>query len=170
MQKILSKKMYRTAVFPGSFDPFTVGHESLVIRGLNLFDKIIIAVGINSEKHGFMPIEKRIELIKTVFKDSPRVEIKTYTNLTVDFCKENGATHILRGVRNSGDYEYEHSIAEVNRLMQPEIETVFLLALPEYTSLSSSIAREIIHYKRDARKFLPQGIDFEYFFGYSINS
>ena len=160
--------MLKTAVFPGSFDPFTIGHESLVLRGLNIFDRIIVAVGVNMEKKGgFMPLEKRLEMIKSIFEGNDRVLVKTYTNLTVDFCKENGATHILRGLRNSTDYEYEHSIAEVNRLMSPEIETVFLLSLPEYTSLSSSIAREIIRYKRDARKFLPANINFEHFFGYN---
>ena len=156
--------MYRTAVFPGSFDPFTVGHESLVKKGLNIFDKIIVAVGINISKKGFMPVEKRIELIRTVFKNSPEVEVKTYENLTVDFCRENGATHILRGVRNSADFEYEHSIAGINRLLEPGIETVFLFPEPEYENISSSVVREIIHYKHDARKFLPEGIDFEYFF------
>jgi pantetheine-phosphate adenylyltransferase len=160
--------MQKTAVFPGSFDPFTIGHESLILRGLNIFDRIIVAVGVNLEKKGgFMPLEKRLEFIKTVFKGNDRIRVASYTNLTVDFCKENGASHILRGLRNSTDYEYEHSIAEVNRLMSSEVETVFLLSLPEYTSLSSSIVREIIHYKRDARKFLPAGIDFEYFFGYN---
>ncbi|MBR4265705.1 MAG: pantetheine-phosphate adenylyltransferase [Bacteroidales bacterium] len=159
--------MGKTAVFPGSFDPFTIGHQSLIKRGLDIFDKIIIAVGINSQKKGFMPIEKRLELIKSVFQGEKRVEVKTFSNLTVDFCKENKARHILRGIRSSTDYEYEHSIAEANRLMSPEIETVFILALPEYTSLSSSVVREIISYKRDARKFLPAGINYEYFFNYN---
>lgn len=159
--------MARIAVFPGSFDPFTIGHQSLINRGLEIFDRIIVAVGINSEKRGFMPVEKRLELIKSVFKDEDRVEVKTYTNLTVDFCQENGANHILRGIRNSTDYEYEHSIAEANRLMCPEVDTVFIFAYPEYTSLSSTVVREIIQYKRDARNFLPKGIDFEYYFGYN---
>ncbi|MCQ2974796.1 MAG: pantetheine-phosphate adenylyltransferase [Bacteroidales bacterium] len=158
--------MKKIAVFPGSFDPLTVGHESLINRGLEIFDKIIIAVGVNSEKRGFLPIEKRLELIKTVFKSQERVIVKTYSNLTVDFCIENGATHILRGLRTSADFEYERAIAQVNRLMKPEVDSIFLLSHPEYSSVSSSLVREIVHYKGDARKFLPSSIDFEYFFGY----
>ena len=157
----------RTAVFPGSFDPFTAGHESLIKRGLEIFDKIIIAVGVNMEKKGFMPMERRIELIKDVMKGESRVEVKTYKNLTADFCIENNAYHILRGLRASTDFEYERSIATTNRLLKPKVDTVFLLSLPEYTSISSSLVREIIKYKGDARNFLPAGIDFEHYFGYN---
>ncbi|MBR4440983.1 MAG: pantetheine-phosphate adenylyltransferase [Bacteroidales bacterium] len=159
--------MKKIAVFPGSFDPLTVGHESLIIRGLDIFDKIIVAVGINNDKKGFMPVDKRLELIKSVFANRPRIEVKTYSNLTVDFCIENGATHILRGLRTSADFEYERAIAQVNRLMKPEVDSVFLLSHPEYSSVSSSLVREIVNYHGDARKFLPAGIDFEYFFGYN---
>ncbi len=159
--------MERIAVFPGSFDPITAGHESLVSRGLNIFDKIIVGVGVNADKHGFLPFEKRLELIKSVFKGNSRVMVKTYENLTVDFCIENGASHILRGLRTSADFEYERSIAQVNKTLRPQIDTVFLLALPEFSSVSSSLVREVIHYRGDARKFLPLGIDFEYFFGYN---
>jgi len=159
--------MNKIAVFPGSFDPLTVGHESLIIRGLDIFDKIIVAVGINNDKKGFMPVDKRLELIKSVFANRPRIEVKTYSNLTVDFCIENGATHILRGLRTSADFEYERAIAQVNRLMKPEVDSVFLLSHPEYSSVSSSLVREIVNYHGDARKFLPSGIDFEYFFGYN---
>lgn len=158
--------MERIAVFPGSFDPFTAGHESLIIRGLDLFDKIIIAVGVNSEKRGFLPVEKRVELIESVFKNNPRVEVKTYSNLTVDFCKQNNAVCILRGLRTSADFEYERAIAQVNKVMRPDIETYFLLTLPEFGGISSTLVREVVLYKGDARKFLPQGLDFEYFFGY----
>lgn len=158
--------MDKTAVFPGSFDPFTVGHESLIIRGLNIFDKIIVAVGVNSEKKCFLSVEKRIELIRCVFKNNDRVEVKTYNNLTVDFCVENGVNHILRGLRTSADFEYERAIAQVNRLMRPEVDTTFLLSKAEYSGVSSSLIREVVMYKGDARNFLPEGIDFEYFFGY----
>ena len=157
----------RTAVFPGSFDPFTAGHESLIKRGLEIFDKIIIAVGINMEKKGFMPMERRLELIKDVMRGESRVEVKTYSNLTADFCIENNAFHILRGLRASTDFEYERSIATTNRLLKPKVDTVFLLSLPEYTSISSSLVREIIKYKGDARNFLPAGINFEHYFGYN---
>ena len=159
--------MENIAVFPGSFDPFTAGHESLIKRGLRMFDRIIIAVGINSEKKGFLPIEKRLELIESVFRSESRVEVKTYGSLTVDFCIENGARHILRGLRSSADFEYERSIAQTNRLLRPEVDTVFLLSHPEFTSVSSSLVREIVQYHGDARKFLPEGIDFEHFFGYN---
>lgn len=159
--------MEKIAVFPGSFDPLTVGHESLILRGLEIFDKIIVAVGINNDKRGFLPVEKRLELIKSVFAGRDRIIVKTYSNLTVDFCIENNATHILRGLRTSADFEYERAIAQVNRLMKPEVDSVFLLSHPEYSSVSSSLVREIVQYKGDARKFLPEGIDFEHFFGYN---
>ena len=157
-------KMQKKAVFPGSFDPFTAGHEALVIKGLEIFDEIIIAVGVNSDKKGFLPIDKRIDLIKTVFKNNHRVQVKSYSCLTVDFCKENGATHILRGLRNAADFEYENNIAQVNRLISNDIETVFLLSQPEHAALSSSIVRELIRYNKDVKMFLPSGVDFEYFF------
>lgn len=159
--------MEKIAVFPGSFDPLTVGHESLILRGLEIFDKIIVAVGINNDKRGFLPVEKRLELIKSVFAGRDRIIVKTYSNHTVDFCIENNAMHILRGLRTSADFEYERAIAQVNRLMKPEVDSVFLLSHPEYSSVSSSLVREIVQYKGDARKFLPEGIDFEYFFGYN---
>ena len=101
--------MQKIAVFPGSFDPFTAGHEALVLKGLDLFDSIIVAVGVNSDKKGFMPLEKRLELIETVFKNNRRIQVRSYSNLTVDFCKENGVTHILRGLRNAADFEYENN-------------------------------------------------------------
>lgn len=156
--------MQKTAVFPGSFDPFTAGHESLVLRGLELFDNIIVAVGVNADKKGFMPLEKRLGLIETVFKNNRRVQVRSYSNLTVDFCKENGVTHILRGLRNAADFEYENNIAQINRLLSGNVETVFLLSLPEHAAVSSSIVRELIRYKKDVKMFLPSGIDFEYFF------
>ena len=156
--------MQKIAVFPGSFDPFTAGHEALVLKGLDLFDSIIVAVGVNSDKKGFMPLEKRLELIETVFKNNRRIQVRSYSNLTVDFCKENGVTHILRGLRNAADFEYENNIAQINRLISGNIETVFLLSRPEHVAVSSSIVRELIRYKKDVKMFLPSGIDFEYFF------
>ena len=156
--------MQKIAVFPGSFDPFTAGHEALVLKGLDLFDSIIVAVCVNSDKKGFMPLEKRLELIETVFKNNRRIQVRSYSNLTVDFCKENGVTHILRGLRNAADFEYENNIAQINRLISGNIETVFLLSRPEHAAVSSSIVRELIRYKKDVKMFLPSGIDFEYFF------
>ena len=150
--------MQKIALFPGSFDPFTVGHESLVTRGLLLFDKIIIAVGYNSEKKGFFPLEKRIEWIRNVFKDEPRVEVTWFTGLTVDFCLKNNASFILRGLRTSADFEFERAIAQVNNAMAGNVESVFLLTRPEHTFINSSIVRDIIRNGGDASRFVPREI------------
>lgn len=147
--------MERIALFPGSFDPFTIGHESIVKRGLSLFDKIIIAIGSNSDKAGFFPIEKRIQWIKQVFEYEEKIIVTQYTGLTVEFCKEVGAQFIIRGLRTSADFEYERSIAQVNKAMVPEIESVFILTAPEHASVTSSIVRDIIRHGGDASKFLP---------------
>ena len=147
--------MERIALFPGSFDPFTIGHESIVKRGLSLFDKIIIAIGSNSDKASFFPVEKRVQWIKQVFEYEEKVVVNQYTGLTVEFCKEVGAQFIIRGLRTSADFEYERSIAQVNKAMAPEIETVFILTAPEHASVTSSIVRDIIRHGGDASKFLP---------------
>jgi len=119
--------MQKTAVFPGSFDPFTIGHESVVKRALNLFDRIIIAVGYNSNKKGFFPLEKRLEWIGNVFVDEPAVEVTWFSGLTVDFCLERNANFILRGLRTAADFEFERAIAQVNNAMASNLESVFLL-------------------------------------------
>ena len=145
------------AVFPGSFDPFTIGHESVVRRALSMFDKVVIGIGINTTKTSFFPIEKRIEWIRKVFDDAKgRIEVKTFSGLTVDFCKSEKARYILRGLRTAADFEYERAIAQTNKAMYPEIETVFLLTLPQHTYINSSIIREIIRQGGDAGKFLPK--------------
>lgn len=128
--------MKTTAIFPGSFDPFTVGHENVILRGLDLFDQIIVAIGYNSNKADFFPIEQRMEWINTVFADEPRVSVAKYTGLTVDFAREVGASHILRGIRTSADFEYERAIAQVNKAMTG-IDSVFLLTTPEHTPVQS---------------------------------
>jgi pantetheine-phosphate adenylyltransferase len=151
--------MERTAIFPGSFDPFTVGHEEIVKRALPLFDKIIIAVGYNSTKHGFFSPEQRINWIKEVFKFESKVETATYTGLTVDFCKTKKAKYILRGLRTAADFEYERAVGQMNRELYDEIETVFLLTSPEYSMISSTIVREILRYGGDVSKFIPKGVD-----------
>ena len=121
--------MERIAVFPGSFDPVTRGHESIIRRALPLFDHVIVAIGENSEKKSFFTLEKRINWIKEVFADEPAVTVVSYQGLTVDFCKKVNARFILRGIRTSSDFEYERAIAQVNKQMYPELESVFLLTL-----------------------------------------
>ncbi|MCK4662512.1 MAG: pantetheine-phosphate adenylyltransferase [Bacteroidales bacterium] len=151
--------MEKIAVFPGSFDPFTLGHESIVKRALPLFDKIIIIIGINSEKSGYFSLEKRKNWINNIFKDEKRISVELFEGLTVDFCKEKNAKYILRGLRTAADFEYERSIAQMNKAMYPDIESVFILTTPELTPVNSSTVREIIKLGGDASIFLPKDID-----------
>lgn len=162
--------MQKIAIFPGSFDPFTIGHESVVNRAVSMFDKIIIMIGFNANKKSFFPIEKRIKWINQVFKDVHKVEVRLHDGLTVDFCKEVGAKYILRGLRTSADFEYERAIAQINKKMHPEIETVFLLTLPEHTPVNATIIRDIVFHGGDASQFLPKGLDMEEFKMNSKNS
>jgi len=151
--------MDRIAVFPGSFDPFTIGHESIVRRALNLFDRIIIAIGVNTNKVDFFPLEKRMQWIKEVFEYEEKVSVMSYAGLTVDFCRQQNARFIIRGLRTSSDFEYERSIAQVNRAMADEIETIFILTLPEHTAITSTLVRDILRHGGDASKFLPNSKD-----------
>ena len=155
--------MERIAIFPGSFDPFTVGHESIVNRAIPLFDKIIIMIGYNSNKLSFFPLEKRAKWINEVFKNEPRVEVETHEGLTVDFCKKVNASYILRGLRTSADFEYERAIAQINKKMLPKIESVFLLTMPEHTPINSTIVRDIILHGGDASMFLPATLNMSEF-------
>lgn len=148
----------RIAVFPGSFDPVTLGHESIIHRALPLFDKIIIAIGINSTKDTYFPLEKRKQCIEKVFKGEKKIEVKTYKGLTVDFCKSVRAKYILRGLRTSADFEFERVIALMNRAMEEKIETVFILSVPEFSSVASTVVRDIIRNGGDAGKFIPSVI------------
>jgi len=136
--------MERVAIFPGSFDPFTVGHESIVKRAIPLFDKIVIMIGYNSNKQSFFPIGKREKWIKEVFAGEPKVSVICHEGLTVDFCKKVNAQYIIRGLRTSADFEFERAIAQVNKMMHPQIESVFLLTLPEHTTINSTFFRDII--------------------------
>ncbi len=151
--------MKRIALFPGSFDPITKGHESIVLRALPLFEHVIIAIGVNDQKAGFFPLKQRCEWIKHVFRDHPAVEVITYEGLTVDLCKKMNIRYIIRGLRTSADFEFERSIGQMNKKMLPDLETVFLLTTPEYTALNSYIVREIIRNGGDASQFIPEGID-----------
>lgn len=150
--------MKKIAVCPGSFDPITRGHESIIRRAVPLFDEIIIAIGINVEKKGFFALEDRLEWITHVFKDEPMIKVYSYEGLTVDFCRKVNAAYILRGLRTSSDFEFERSIAHINKQLFQGIETVFLLTQPEYMSLNSSIVREIVRYNGDASQFVPEGV------------
>lgn len=148
--------MNRLAVFPGSFDPFTVGHESIVRRALNIFDTIIIAIGINTNKPEYFSVEKRLEWIREAFsEDTEHITVTSYKGLTTEFCRSVKAHYLLRGLRTAADFEYERAIAQVNRAMFPEIESVFLLTSPEHTSVNSTIVRDILRHGGDARQFLP---------------
>jgi pantetheine-phosphate adenylyltransferase len=147
--------MIKKAIFPGSFDPFTIGHENVVVRALDLFDEIVIAVGYNSNKADFFPVDTRMAWIKSVFENESRISVAKYEGLTVEFAQEIGATHILRGIRTSADFEYERAIAQVNKLMTG-IDSVFLLTTPEHTPVNSSIVRDIIKHGGDASQFLPK--------------
>ncbi len=147
--------MEKIALFPGSFDPITIGHEAIIRRGLNLFDKIIVAIGTNSNKKEFFSLEKRLQWLNEVFEDEKRVIIDHYSELTVEICNKYQAKYLLRGLRTSSDFEYERAIAQVNKVMNPEIETVFLLTFPEHTFVTSTIVRDIIRHGGDASKFLP---------------
>ncbi len=150
----------RIALFPGSFDPFTRGHESIVRRALPLFDKFVIAIGVNADKRSFMSMEQRKALIEDVFKDDPRIEVVSYTGLTVDVAREMGAKFIVRGVRLIQDFENEKHLAEVNRDISG-IETILLYTLPEYSHISSSIVRELYRYGQDVSVYLPEGVKLE---------
>ena len=150
--------MKKTVVFPGSFDPFTVGHEALVKRALSLFDNIIIAVGENTEKKNLFSIEKRLAMISKVFEGENRVTVLKYRGLTVDFCRKHNARYILRGLRTAADFEYERAMGQMNRKMAPEVETVFLLTSTEHTPVNSTIVRDIIISGGDASMFVPSAI------------
>ena len=151
--------MEKIAVFPGSFDPFTVGHENIVLRALDLFDRIIVAIGIHSTKQALLKIEDRVDMISKVFSGNKQVSVDSFEGLTVDYCKKVKATHMLRGIRTSADFEYERAIAQINKKMLPSVESVFLLTTPEHTPVNSTIIRDIIRNGGDASLFLPKGVD-----------
>ena len=155
--------MERIAIFPGSFDPFTIGHESIVKRAIPLFDKIIVMIGYNSNKRSFFPPAKREKWINEVFKNDPTVSVQCFEGLTVDFCKKVNAKYILRGLRTSADFEFERAIAQVNKKMYPQIESVFLLTTPEFTPINSTIVRDIILHGGDASQFLPSALNMSEF-------
>ncbi len=151
--------MKKVAVFPGSFDPITKGHEEIVRRAAHLFDEIIVAIGRNTTKANLFSEAARCKWVMATFSDLPHVRVEVFDGLTSDFCKNNDARFILRGIRNGADFEYERSIAHMNKALRTELETVILYADPQWISLSSTIIREIIKNKGDVSQFLPPVVD-----------
>ena len=151
--------MSNIAVFPGSFSPFSIGHQSVVEKALPLFDKIIISIGINSEKDQYFSIQDRMQWIESVYENNAKIEIKSYKGLTVDFCRKESANFILRGLRNSHDFKFEKNIAQMNKGLNPDIETIFIITPPEVSHISSSLIRDIIKNGGDVSKFIPKEIN-----------
>ena len=148
----------KRAIFPGTFDPFTIGHYSIVIRGLKLFDEIVIGIGVNQSKKTLFALDKRIDIIKQAFKNEPQVSVQTYDSLTIDFAEKVNAKYILRGLRTVSDFEYEHSIANANRQLNG-LETVLLFTEAEYSFISSTVVRDLLKYGRNINDFLPPGVE-----------
>ena len=148
----------KIALFPGSFDPVTKAHVDILKRSISLFDKVVIGIGINSTKQALLSIEARKKMLESVFANEPKVEIQTYSGLTVDFCKEIGANYMIRGIRTVSDFEYEKAIAQMNHALVPEIESIFIVSKPGYSSISSSIVRDILRYKGDISQFVPKEV------------
>lgn len=150
--------MKKIAVFPGSFDPITKGHADIVLRSLPLFDEIIIAIGVNSQKQSLYTLDQRMDWIREVFKNEKKVKVESYEGLTVNFCEKKKAKYLLRGIRSAADFEYEKTIAHLNNDMLPGLETILMLSKPELSSVSSTIVREIIRGKGKVAKFVPKEI------------
>jgi pantetheine-phosphate adenylyltransferase len=150
--------MQRTALFPGTFDPVTLGHLDIIHRALPLFDKLVIGIGSNISKVPMFSNEQRLKWFEEIFKDEPRITTVVYEGLTVDCCKRVGANYIVRGIRYVNDFEYEKAIADMNRSLEGHIETIFLTCLPEFTSVASTLVRDVIRNGGDATQFLPQTV------------
>ena len=152
--------MERICLFPGTFDPITLGHVDVIHRAAPLFDKLIIGVGINASKQPMFSVEQRTSWITEIFKDDPRISVVGYEGLTVDYCRKLNAGFILRGIRYISDFEYEKAIADMNRMLVPEIETIFLTCSPVYSTISSTLVRDVIRNNGNARMFLPEEVKF----------
>ena len=150
--------MIKKAVFPGSFAPFTKGHESVVLRALPLFDEIVIAVGTNSEKNEYFSLEERYKWILQVFTNEPKISVQKYEGLTIDFCEKVKANYILRGLRNSSDFKYEKGIAQMNRSMKKHIDTIFIITEPEVSHISSTLVRDVVKNGGNVSQFVPEGV------------
>lgn len=147
--------MQRIALFPGTFDPITIGHLDIIDRSLSLFDKLVIGIGRNANKEPMFSEEQRLKWIREIYKDNPQVNAVVYDGLTIKCCQQVGANYILRGIRYVNDFEYEKAIADMNRSLDAEIETVFLTCLPQYTSVASTLVRDVLRNGGDALQFLP---------------
>lgn len=152
----------KTALFPGSFDPITKGHEDIILRALPLFDKIVIGVGTNNAKSYLFTLEQRVKWLEQTFKNQPKIEVVAYEGLTIDFCKKMNANYLLRGLRNPIDYNYESNIALMNKMLNQDIETIFLLTSSELMAINSTIVRDIIVNKGHASKFVPDAIQHDF--------
>ena len=150
--------MRNIAVFPGTFDPITVGHVDIVNRASSMFDEIIIAIGVNTKKTTLFDLEKRKEWLKIAFSNNPKVRVEAYEGLTVDFCKTVNATFLLRGLRNGTDFDYESHIAQLNKALWNNIETIFIMCNPELSYISSTLVRDLIIHKADYQRYLPVGV------------
>ena len=150
--------MIKKVVFPGSFAPFTKGHESVVLRALPLFDEIVVAVGTNNEKNEYFSLEERCRWIEQIFANEPKVSVQRYEGLTIDFCEKVKANYILRGLRNSSDFKYEKGIAQMNRCMKNQIDTIFIITEPEVSHISSTLVRDVVKNGGDVSEFLPDGV------------
>src|ERR1700760_1150053 len=146
----------KIALFPGSFDPVTKAHVKIVKRSVGLFDKLYIGIGVNSTKQGLLSVEKREQMLRAVFENDPRIHIVAYEGLTVNFCRSIGATYMIRGIRTVSDFEYEKAIAQMNHSLEPDIESIFIVSKPGYSSISSTIVREIMRYGGDVSQFIPK--------------
>ena len=144
----------RTAIFPGTFDPFTIGHDALVRRALNVVDELYIAIGINTGKHTMLSLDERMERIASLYGDEPRIHVVSYEGLTTDFAQSVGAQFIIRGVRSAIDFEYERNIADVNRMLTG-IDTLLLMSEPQHAAISSSMVRELAHFGKDISAYIP---------------
>ena len=151
----------KIAICPGSFDPFTRGHQAVVDEALTIFDKVVIAIGDNLNKRSLLSVENRLRLIEDLYRNNPRIECKSYNTLTGEFAQEVGATAIIRGVRNTVDFEYERTMAQINRRIFPDITTVILFTPPHLTDIASSTVRELLNFERDVSEMMPEGIDIE---------
>jgi pantetheine-phosphate adenylyltransferase len=147
--------MQRICLFPGTFDPITKGHVDVIERAVSLFDLLVIGIGINSSKEPMFSVEQRCDWINEIFKNEPRVKAVGYTGLTINYCKEIGASYILRGIRYISDFEYEKAIADMNRMLAPGIETLFLTCSPEYSTISSTLVRDVIRNNGNVSLFVP---------------